>query len=131
MGKILFPPVPTHPLLWILFHPAKKYDSSDSLVAVTAIARDGNDITANLKVGNVGPTWINNLSILRVYASSHSKNTYVIASGLPGWRKIHEDSTDGVTNVYATSCDALAFNRQVDLYVDDTKVYRIVVKINH
>jgi immune inhibitor A len=105
---------------------SKKYDSTDSQVAVAAIAHDGNDIIANVKVGSAGPQWINNVSVLRTYASAHSKNAYIMVDDLPGWKKIHEDSTDGVTNIYATACDALAFNRKVGLYIDENKVYSII-----
>lgn len=107
---------------------SKKYDNSDSQVAVTNIQKSGANITANVKVGNAGPKWINNKRITRTYASSHTKNAWAIINGISGWRKIDTNTTDGITNVLAIATEAQANNRNVDVYIDDVNLFRIVSK---
>ena len=70
--------------------------------------------------------WQNNKTVTRTYSSHNSQNAWARISGL-GWRKIKSGSADGVTNMFAGFCEAVANNRKVDVYVDGSNVYRMVL----
>ncbi len=102
------------------------YDGSDSQVSVTNIATSGANISATLNVGGSSALhWENNASVVRTYATVHAKNAWVFLGGI-GWRKVHPDAPDGVTNTFMTACDALANARHVDVNIDGVALYQIV-----
>jgi immune inhibitor A len=104
---------------------SKAYDGSDSKVSVTEIARSGDNITATINVGGAAAlAWVYNKKVLRTYASHDTKNAWAYLDGL-GWRKIHPDAADGVTNVLIGACEAVANTRLIHAYVDGTFMYRM------
>lgn len=68
-------------------------------------------------------TWHVNKAVAQVYATHHAKNAWVNLVGL-GWRRIHPDAPDGVTNVFAQMVWARAYNRNVTVFADGTYVYQ-------
>lgn len=107
---------------------SKTYANANSKVSVTEIKRVGNNITATVKVGTVSALkWHNGIKVTRTYASSHSKNAYLMVTGY-GWQKIKDNSIDGITNIFEAGCEALANNKTVDVYMDGTNIFRIVVR---
>jgi immune inhibitor A len=104
---------------------SKDYNDNDSKVAVTAIAKSGNNITAKINVGGVqAKEWKNNVTVSRVYTSYHSKNCWAYLQGV-GWRKIDPLSPDGVTNFFIPLCEARANTKTVNVLVDSSKIYQI------
>lgn len=67
--------------------------------------------------------WHHNVSVSRAYATHHAKNAWALVAGM-GWRKIEPDTNDGVGNVFAVCCEAVANNRKLDVYADGSKLYR-------
>ena len=56
--------------------------------------------------------YFSNVTVKQTYASPHSKNAWLYLDSI-GWRKISQDSTDGVTNTFIMGNDALVSNRTV------------------
>jgi astacin len=67
-------------------------------------------------------TWHSNKTVAQTYATHHSKNAWVNIVGL-GWRRVHPDAPDGVTNVFAQMVWARAYDRKVSVFADGTFVY--------
>ncbi|MBB3192490.1 M6 family metalloprotease domain-containing protein [Halomonas cerina] len=104
---------------------SKAYDGSDSQVAITNIQRAGDAITADLNVGGVtAKTWHNHKAVLQTYSTYHSQNAWANIQDL-GWRKIETGNVDGVTNTFLALCDAQANGRNVSVYADGEKLYRM------
>lgn len=100
---------------------SKSYAGEDSEVAVTNIQRDGDNLTAHVKVGeSVG--WIYNKQVLATFVHHTSQYAYVNIETL-GWRRIKDGSADGVTNIFTACCNASANGRQIHAYVDGTYLY--------
>jgi len=68
-------------------------------------------------------TWETNKSVLRSYATPHSMNAWAYIQNI-GWRKIEARTTDGVTNMFTLLVDAQAYNRTVNVYIDNSYVYQ-------
>jgi hypothetical protein len=67
-------------------------------------------------------TWHNNKTVAQTYATHNSTNAWVNLAGM-GWRRVHPDAPDGVTNVFAQMVWARAYNRNVSVFADGTHVY--------
>lgn len=100
---------------------SKAYSGADSKVSVTNIARVGDDITADVKVGDL-QGWLYNKKVLSTYAHYTSQFAWVNIESV-GWRRIKEGAADGVTNILTASCEALANNRQIHAYIDGSFIY--------
>jgi len=108
---------------------SKTYSGADSQVAVTDIARSGDDITATLKAGAVGGTtgartWHYNVAAQRVYTSVETQNAWVLLE-THGWRQVKPGQADGVTNMHVAFCEAVANGRKVDVEIDGAAVYAL------
>jgi astacin len=64
----------------------------------------------------------NNLTVSQTYATPGSKNAWAYFAGL-GWRRIHPNATDGVTNTLALLASSRAYNRKVHASLDGSYVY--------
>ena len=60
----------------------------------------------------------NNKKILRTFTSAHSKNVWAQIETI-GWRKVGQESTDGVTNMAILINAARAHNKTVSGFIDD------------
>jgi hypothetical protein len=67
-------------------------------------------------------TWHTNKAVAQTYATHNAKNAWVNLAGL-GWRRVHPDAPDGVSNVFAQLVWARAHNRNVSVFADGTFVY--------
>jgi immune inhibitor A len=106
---------------------SKAYDNSGSLVAVTSIARSGQDINASINVGGVAIiAWYNNVKVMATFAHYTTQWAWANISGL-GWRRIKDGSPDGVTNMFTACCEAVANNRSVNVYADENFIYTMYV----
>ncbi|MFD3190607.1 Dot/Icm T4SS effector Zinc-dependent metalloprotease LegP [Sedimentitalea sp. HM32M-2] len=63
------------------------------------------------------------VSLNRVYATHGAKNCWVMPNG-QGWKRIDPDTEDGCSNVFDICCQAIAFGKQVSLYMDGQTVSR-------
>jgi hypothetical protein len=68
-------------------------------------------------------TWHSNKAVAQTYATHQAKNAWVNLTGL-GWRRIHPDAPDGVTNVFAQCVWARAQGRNITVFADGTNVYQ-------
>lgn len=99
---------------------SQSYAGTDSRVEVTNIRRVGDDITADVKVGEQG--WLYNKKVLSTYAHYTSQFAWVNIESV-GWRQIKDGTPDGVTNILDACCEALINERQIHAYVDGSFVY--------
>lgn len=65
--------------------------------------------------------WIYNLRVLRTHAKHSSQMAWAILDGTP-WLSVRPGAADGVTNVFALLCDALAKGRNVDILLDHGQI---------
>lgn len=72
-------------------------------------------------------TWHNNKSVLQTYSTYHAQNAWARIQDL-GWRKIETGSADGITNTFLALCEARANNRNVNVYADGNKLYRMYLR---
>jgi astacin len=63
-----------------------------------------------------------NLTVSQVYSTPHSKNAWAYLAGL-GWRRVHSNATDGVTNTFALLATSRAFGRKVHAQLDGNYIY--------
>jgi hypothetical protein len=70
-------------------------------------------------------TWQNNVDVTRVFATHHSQNAWAAIAGF-GWRKIETGSSDGVTNMLMLLTEAVAKDQKVNVYMDGSKIHRVV-----
>jgi len=109
---------------------SKSYAGANSEVSVTNIARSGDLITADLLSGtSIGggettPTLHTNKTILQVYTSYHSANVWANVQDL-GWLKVETGNADGVSNCLTVLCEAKANSRPVNVYADESKIFRV------
>ena len=102
---------------------SQAYDGSDSQVSVTDIQRSGADITADINVGGVADlVWHYNKQVTLTYAHYTTQWAWVHVDGL-GWRRLKDGAADGVTNLFAACCEALANSRPVHVYADGNFIY--------
>jgi len=71
----------------------------------------------------VSSTWYSNIAVSQVYSTPHATNAWAYLQGI-GWRKIHPDAPDGVTNVLAICANAVAKNKKVTVYADGNFIYQ-------
>jgi hypothetical protein len=71
-------------------------------------------------------TWRNNVQVSRTFASPHSQNAHAYLSGI-GWRKVNKNSANGVTNMFAGLCEAVANSKKVSVLVDGSFIYEMYV----
>lgn len=103
------------------------YSGAASAISVTDIARSGADITAKINVGGVTARgWKYNTKILSTFAASGSQWAWVNVDGV-GWRRVKDGSADGVTNMFAAACAAMANARTVHLDIDGQFLYTMYV----
>lgn len=104
---------------------SKSYANADSKIAVTNIAKSGNNITANVSSNSTPAStkvWVTNKKVLRTFTSPHTMNAWANIESV-GWRKIEQVSTDGVTNVFIQLNEARAKNKTVSAQVDNNTIY--------
>jgi astacin len=66
-------------------------------------------------------TWHYNKRVYQTFASSDAQNAWANIESL-GWRKIKTGAADGVTNMLAAFCEAVANNIRVHAYADGQNV---------
>lgn len=102
---------------------SKAYTGANSNIAVTAIVKSGDNISANVNVGGVtAKVWSHNVAVSRCYATPHSKNCWAVVAG-SGWRKIDGISNNGVSNTFNLLVNARAFGKNVSVQIDSGKIY--------
>ncbi len=102
---------------------SKAYDGTDGLIAVTDIARSGDNVTAKISVGGAAAQeWIHNVSVTSTFAHHTSQWAWAHLNGV-GWRRIKDGAADGVTNLFVSLCEAAANNKKVHVYIDGTFIY--------
>jgi immune inhibitor A len=102
---------------------SKAYDGSDSKVSITSIQRSGSNITADINVGGaVAKQWYYNKAVKLTFAHYTSKWAWAYIDTV-GWRRIQDAAADGVTNLFAAFCDALATGHNVHVCADATFIY--------
>jgi hypothetical protein len=69
-------------------------------------------------------TWHSQLTVAQTYATHHARNAWVNLAGL-GWRRIHPDAPDGVTNVFAQCVWARLYGRKVSVFADGSHIYQV------
>lgn len=102
---------------------SKTYSNTDSRVLVENIQRSGNNITAVITDGLV-TDWYYNKQVKSTFVHYTTQWAWALIDGL-GWRRIKDGSPDGVTNVFAACCEAVANNRLVNVYADSTFIYTL------
>jgi immune inhibitor A len=105
---------------------SRSYSAADSKVSVTEITRLSADkVSAKIKVGTgVTKSWHYNLVPQYTYTTHASQVAYVYLVDM-GWRRIKTGSTDGVTNMFAACCEALANGKKLHVYADADYVYNL------
>jgi hypothetical protein len=73
-------------------------------------------------VHHIYRTLHHNLTVTLAYATPHSRNAWVSFAGF-GWRRIHPDAADGVTDTFAVLAAARATGRSVHAELDGVHVY--------
>lgn len=66
--------------------------------------------------------WYHNQTLIRTHAKYHSKTAWALFAGCGCWIRVRPASTDGVTNIFAILCEALANNRKVDVYIRKNQI---------
>lgn len=65
--------------------------------------------------------WHYNRRVWQTFASNDSQNAWANIEGL-GWRKIKPKAADGVTNMFAAFCEAVANNQRVHVFADGQNI---------
>jgi hypothetical protein len=65
--------------------------------------------------------WFNNQTVIRTHAKYGSRAAWALIGGCC-WIRVRPTSTDGVTNIFAILCEAVANNRKVDIYIRDGQI---------
>ncbi len=105
---------------------SKGYSGAASGVSVADISVSAGVVSATLTVGSVGndKTWQNNKQVTQVYTTYHTQNCWASIEGV-GWRKIATGDAGGVTNTFSALCEAKANGVPVNVYIDNTDLYRV------
>ena len=77
-------------------------------------------------IPTVAKVWHYHATIQTTYAVTTAKAAWIRVSDL-GWRRIHPDSPDGVTNLLTMAMLAQTSSRAVHVYADGTFIYRMYV----
>ena len=86
--------------------------------------RIGNRPNLRELVPLIAKSWHVNKKVIRVYTSHHSQNAWAYIEGI-GWRKIKTGAPASVNAMSAAFCDALTFNKTVNVYADNSNIYRM------
>jgi hypothetical protein len=65
--------------------------------------------------------WFNNQTVIRAHTKHYSKAAWALFPG-SCWIPIRPASPDGVTNIFAIICEALANNHRVDVYIRNSQI---------
>jgi Subtilase family len=84
--------------------------------------RIGNRPNLRQLIARISQTWHYGKKVLRTFASPASQNAWAYIENI-GWRKIKNDSADGVSNMFIVFCEAAANNKEVNVYLDGTYIY--------
>lgn len=76
----------------------------------------------DIEAVSLAKTWKNNIAIVRVYATSHTKSAWVSLDGL-GWRRIDPLTPEGVTAMHTLFLQAHAHGKKVNVLIDGNTVY--------
>lgn len=68
--------------------------------------------------------WRSNVTVTRTFSSPHSQNAHALMAGI-GWRKVSKISPDGVTNMFAGLCEAVANSKKVNVRIDGQFIYEM------
>jgi immune inhibitor A len=101
------------------------YSGAASNVEVTNVARSGDNVTADIKVGAGGVAarqWFYNRKVTSTFAGSATQWAWAYVDGV-GWRRINGGSADGVTNMFLSLCEAAANGRLVHAEADGQLLY--------
>lgn len=66
--------------------------------------------------------WYYNQTLIRTHVRHYSKAAWALFAGSGCWIRVRPASTDGVTNIFAILCEALANNRRVDVYIRNNQI---------
>lgn len=102
---------------------SKGYDGSDSKIKVENIQRSGDNVTAEITVGEV-TGWLYNKQVTMTFAHHTSRWAWAYIQDL-GWRRIKDGAPDGVTNIFDACCEAVANGRKVHVYADSEFIYTL------
>ncbi len=72
--------------------------------------------------------WEQNQDVRLVYATSNSQQAWAILSSSSGWIAVKPDSPDGVGNVTQVLSAAKVHGRKVDVYLDNAKISRALMR---
>lgn len=75
-------------------------------------------------IGTVAKVWHYFKTVRTTYVVATPKAVWINISDL-GWRRVHPDAADGVTNMLHLATAAQTSNRQIHAYADGTYVYRM------
>ncbi|MFD3190606.1 hypothetical protein ACFMPD_10065 [Sedimentitalea sp. HM32M-2] len=71
--------------------------------------------------------WNNNKTVSRTYSSTGAQNCWAIISGISGWKRVKTGNVDGVSNVFHVLNAARAGGKQVDVYIVNNVIERVVM----
>ncbi len=80
-----------------------------------------------LSVAGLG--WQTNRLVRYVFSTYASKSAYAIIEGVSGWLKVHPESADGVSNVLKALEIAKAFDRRVNVYLQNINGANCITRI--
>ena len=89
-----------------------------------ATQRIGNRPDLKAMIGKVAKVWHYFKTVQTTYAVSTSAAAWIYITDL-GWRRIHPDSPDGVSNLLQMATLAQTMSRQIHAYADGNFVYRM------
>ena len=92
-----------------------------------ATQRIGNRPNLRQLIPSVANVWHHNKLVRRVHVKDGSRQAWAIIDG-SGWLRIRPTSTDGVTNLLAIFCEALANNRRVDVYIYNGEIAQATLR---
>ncbi len=103
------------------------YSGAASNIAVTNVARSGDNITADINVGGVAARqWFYNKRVLSTFTYYGAQWAWAYIDGV-GWRRVNGGAPDGVTNMFLGLCEAQANSRLVPVDVDGQLLYTMYV----
>lgn len=104
---------------------SKTYSGEDSKVALKNIRRSGENIIIDITLSDDSEAmWHYDKRVTMAFAHSSSQWTWAHISGL-GWRRIKDDAAKGDSGILGLCCQAVASERKVRVYADDSFLYSI------
>jgi hypothetical protein len=101
---------------------SKWWDGSSSGLEITDVSASGPVMTVSTR-----STWQNNRTVVRTHAKNQSQMAWAILNGT-GWLRVRPNAKDGVTNVFAILCEALANGRKVDVLIADGQITQATLR---